>query len=225
MGDAIDSYTGRLRIAVLVSGHGRGSNLAAIIDACASGEIHGDVVLVVGTRAEAPAILRARDAGVCTAVVSPRKYEGDDAGYSSTLLRILGQEQTQLICLAGYMRMLPADVLAEFRGHVMNIHAAILPLFGGKGMYGENVHRAVLESGMRVSGCTVHFVDEHYDTGPIIIQSAVPVLDNDSPSTLGARVLAEEHKSYVRAVKLFAEGRLSLSEDGRRVLGAYSGEP
>jgi len=115
-------------------------------------------------------------------------------------------------------------VLLAYRGKVMNIHAALLPLFGGRGMYGENVHRAVLESGMKVSGCTVHFVDEDYDTGPIIIQSAVPVLDNDTPATLSERVLTEEHKSYVRAVKLFAEGRLSIRQPGNRVFGAYAGD-
>jgi formyltetrahydrofolate-dependent phosphoribosylglycinamide formyltransferase len=224
MGDAAGPHTGRLKIAVLVSGHGRGSNLAAIMEGCASGAISGDVVLVVGTRADAPAILRARDAGVCTAVVSPRKYEGDEAGYSTALMRVLEVQRPGLICLAGYMRMLPPSVLASYRGRVMNIHAALLPLFGGQGMYGENVHRAVLESGMKVSGCTVHFVDGQYDTGPIIIQSAVPVLDNDSPSTLAARVLLAEHKSYVRAVKLFAEGSLTLSPDNRRVLGAYPGD-
>jgi formyltetrahydrofolate-dependent phosphoribosylglycinamide formyltransferase len=211
---------GRVRIAVLVSGHGRGSNLSAIHEACESGEICGDLVLVVGTRQNAPAILKAQQAGICTVVVSPRKYDGDESGYESALLRALATQRPQLICLAGYMRMLPTAVLAEYRGRVMNIHAALLPLFGGRGMYGDNVHRAVIESGMKVSGCTVHFVDENYDSGPIIIQSAVPVLDSDTPGTLAARVLVVEHKSYVRAVKLFADGRLVCSPNVRRVMGA-----
>ncbi len=219
--DTVEPQTDRLRIAVLVSGHGRGSNLAAIMEGCGSGVISGDVVLVVGTRADAPALIRARDAGICTVVVSPRKYEGDEMGYSAALLRALDKAKPGLICLAGYMRMLPIAVLSAYRARVMNIHAALLPSFGGQGMYGENVHRAVLENGVKVSGCTVHFVDEHYDTGPIIVQMAVPVLDDDTPATLGARVLAAEHNSYVRAVKLFAEGALRLSSDGRRVLGAY----
>jgi len=224
MGELADVEGDRLRIAVLVSGHGRGSNLSAIMNGCATGAIHGEVVLVVGTRSEAPALNRAVDGGVCAVVVSPRKFEGDEAGYAAALLAALESQQPGLICLAGYMRMLPPSVLLAYRGKVMNIHAALLPLFGGRGMYGENVHRAVLESGMKVSGCTVHFVDEDYDTGPIIIQSAVPVLDNDTPATLSERVLTEEHKSYVRAVKLFAEGRLSIRQPGNRVFGAYAGD-
>lgn len=213
--------SGLLRIAVLVSGQGRGSNMGALLDGCASGTIPAEVVLVVGTRADAPALLRAREAGVSTAVVSPRKYDGDEAGYATALQRVLDRAGPGLLCLAGYMRKLPSAVLHTYAGRVMNIHNALLPLFGGQGMYGEHVHRAVLESGMKVSGCTVHFVDEHYDTGPIIVQAAVPVLDNDTPGTLAARVLVEEHKSYVRAVKLFAEGKLSFSADARKVLGAY----
>ncbi len=204
----------------MVSGQGRGSNLGAIIQGCASGEIAGEVALVIGTRADAPALQRARDAGINTSVVSPKKYEGDDNGYAAALLRVLERANPGLICLAGYMRKLPDGVLNSYSGRVMNIHNALLPLFGGKGMFGEHVHRAVLESGMKVSGCTVHFVDEQYDAGPIIIQSAVPVMDDDTASTLAARVLVQEHASYVRAIKLYAEGRLRL--EGRRVVGAYS---
>jgi phosphoribosylglycinamide formyltransferase-1 len=102
-----------------------------------------------------------------------------------------------------------------YAGRVMNIHPALLPLFGGKGMYGEHVHRAVLESGVKVSGCTVHFVDEHYDTGPIIVQRCVPIEEEDTWETLAARVLAQEHQAYVQAVKLFAQGRLRI--EGKRV--------
>jgi formyltetrahydrofolate-dependent phosphoribosylglycinamide formyltransferase len=207
--------TACLQIAVLVSGQGRGTNLGALLAACTSGEIPGHIGVVIGTRADAPAMERARAAGVPAHVLSPRKYADDEAGYSDALLRVLKQHDIGLICLAGYMRRLPPSVVTTYRGRIINVHAALLPLFGGKGMYGEHVHRAVLDSGMKVSGCTVHFVDEEYDTGPIIVQTAVPVLDEDTPETLAARILPEEHRGLVRAVRLFAEGRLRV--EGRRV--------
>lgn len=202
-----------IRIAVLVSGHGRGSNMAAIIDACQRGEIDGQVVLVIGTRSEAPALQRAAEKGVPTRVISPRNLSEEE--YAQRLLHALNEAQVDIVCLAGYMRLLPLPVVQAYAGRVMNIHPALLPLFGGKGMYGEHVHRAVLESGMKVSGCTVHFVDEHYDTGPIIVQRCVPVEEDDTWETLAARVLVQEHQAYVQAVKLFAEGRLRI--EGRRV--------
>ena len=205
-----------LSIAALVSGQGRGSNLGAILEACASKRIAGRVSVVIGTRADAPALERARNAGAAVAVVSPRKYEQDEAGYADALLRLLKKHHTHLICLAGYMRKLPHAVVAEYPGRIMNIHPALLPFFGGQGMFGENVHRAVIESGMKVSGCTVHFVDEQYDSGPIIIQRPVPVVSDDTPASLASRVLAEEHEAYVQAVRLFAEGQLRIV--GSRVL-------
>lgn len=202
-----------IRIAILVSGHGRGSNMAAIIQACQRGEIDGQVVLVIGTRSDAPALQRAAEAGVPTRVISPR-HMGEEE-YAHRLLDALHDVQADLVCLAGYMRLLPAPVVRAYRGRVMNIHPALLPLFGGKGMYGEAVHRAVLESGMKVSGCTVHFVDEEYDTGPIIVQRCVPVEEDDTWETLAARVLVQEHLAYVQAVQLFAQGRLHV--EGKRV--------
>jgi formyltetrahydrofolate-dependent phosphoribosylglycinamide formyltransferase len=202
-----------IRIAILVSGQGRGSNMAAIIDACQRGEIDGKVVLVIGTRDEAPALQRATEKGVSTEVVSPSKLGEEE--YARRLLQTLGDAQVDLVCLAGFMRLLPPPVVHAYAGRVMNIHPALLPLFGGKGMYGEHVHRAVLESGMKVSGCTVHFVDESYDTGPIILQRCVPIEEEDTWETLAARVLAQEHQAYVQAVKLFAQGRLRV--EGRRV--------
>jgi formyltetrahydrofolate-dependent phosphoribosylglycinamide formyltransferase len=202
-----------IRIAILVSGQGRGSNMAAIIDACQRGEIDGQVVLVIGTRDEAPALQRATEKGVSTEVVSPSKLGEEE--YARRLLQTLGDAQVDLVCLAGFMRLLPPPVVHAYAGRVMNIHPALLPLFGGKGMYGEHVHRAVLESGMKVSGCTVHFVDESYDTGPIILQRCVPIEEEDTWETLAARVLAQEHQAYVQAVKLFAQGRLRV--EGRRV--------
>jgi phosphoribosylglycinamide formyltransferase-1 len=210
-----EAATNLLPIAVLVSGQGRGSNLGALLEGCASGQIAGRIAVVIATRSDAPALERARMAGTASVVVSPRKYENDEAGYAAILLKILQRHQIQLICLAGYTRMLPLPVVQEYRDRIMNIHPALLPFFGGRGMYLEHVHQAVLESGMKISGCTVHFVDEQYDTGPIILQTAVPVLDDDTPATLAARILPEEHRTYVRAAQLFAAGRLRV--EGRRV--------
>jgi len=211
-----------LRIAAMVSGQGRGSNLGALIEGCASGNIGCRLAVVIGTRADAPALDRARNAGVAAAVISPRKYEGDDPGYGCALRRVLRKHEIELICLAGYMRKLPVAVVSEFSGRIMNIHPALLPFFGGQGMYGERVHQAVLDSGMKLSGCTVHFVDEQYDTGPIILQAAVEVKEGDTAASLGGRVLIEEHRAYVRAVQLFAEGRLRI--EGRRVRVLPEGE-
>lgn len=199
----------------MVSGHGRGTNLQAIIDACASGEIPASVAVVIGTRSDAPALDRARAAGIKTVVVAPKKYEGDDEAYGGALLRVLHASDVGLICLAGYMRILPMQVVETYRNRIMNVHPALLPLFGGKGMYGDNVHCAVIDSGMKVSGATVHFVDERYDAGPIIHQLAVPVLDDDTPESLAARVLVQEHCAYAQAIRWFAEGRLRV--EGRRV--------
>lgn len=200
-----------IRIAVMVSGQGRGSNMQAIIDACQSGQIRGKVVVVIGTRRGAPAMERAAMAGVATEVARPPR-EGSDDGYAQRLLGILQRHEVDLICLAGYMRLLPSEVVERYRWRVMNIHPGLLPHFGGRGMYGHTVHEAVLRSGVSESGCTVHFVDEQYDHGPIIIQTRVPVLPGDTPETLAARVLPEEHRTYVRAVGLFAEGRLRVQD-------------
>ena len=210
------SHSLPLSIAVMVSGQGRGSNLGALQEACLSGAIAGRIAVVIGTRADSPALERARAAGLTVSVISPRKYEEDEAGYANVLLRILERHKVGLICLAGYMRRLPAHVVADYAGRIINVHPALLPLFGGQGMYGEHVHQAVLESGMKVAGCTVHFVDEQYDTGPIIVQTAVPVLEEDTPQSLAARILPEEHRNYVRAVQLFATHRLRI--EGRRVV-------
>ncbi|MCS7065091.1 MAG: phosphoribosylglycinamide formyltransferase [Fimbriimonadales bacterium] len=203
------------RICILVSGTARGTNMAAIIDACQHGDIpDSTVVLVIGTREDAPALQRARERGVPTCVVDPKVFPDDEA-YGEALLKVLREAQPDLICLAGYVRLLPAKVVRAYPYRILNIHPALLPLFGGKGMYGLRVHEAVIESGMKVAGCTVHFVDEQYDTGPIILQSVIEVRDDDTPETLAARLLPVEHATYIRAIQLFLEGRLKV--EGRRV--------
>jgi phosphoribosylglycinamide formyltransferase, formyltetrahydrofolate-dependent len=202
-----------LSLAVFVGSHGRGSNLMAIRDAIDAGRLAARIVAVVGTRSDAPAIVRARDADLPTRIVSPR--DRDDAEYGAALLRVLSKAGADALALAGYMRRLPPAVVTAFPYRILNTHPALLPAFGGKGMYGEHVHRAVLTHGVKISGCTVHFVDETYDTGPIIVQRCVPVEESDTPETLAARILPVEHAAYVEALQLLAEGRLSV--EGRVV--------
>lgn len=186
--------------------------MQAIAAACASGQIDGTVALVIGNYADSPALARAAEMGLPALSLSSRQEE---TAYAQALLLALEEARIDLLCLAGYMRKVPDTVVTAYKGRVMNIHAALLPAFGGKGMYGIHAHQAVLDYGAKVSGCTVHFVDENYDTGPIIWQSVVPVEETDTAETLAARVLIAEHDAYPRAVALFAQGRLSL--DGRRV--------
>jgi phosphoribosylglycinamide formyltransferase-1 len=186
--------------------------MAAIAQACADGRIDGQVVAVLGNYADSPALARARERGIQAAAVPSRK---DEAVYGSDLLGTLSEARPDLICLAGYMRKVPEAVLTAYAGRLMNIHAALLPSFGGQGMFGQHIHEAVLAYGAKVSGCTVHFVDGGYDTGPIILQTSVPVEENDTAEMLAARVLVAEHRTYPEAVALFAEGRLRV--EGRRV--------
>ena len=204
-----------LRIAILLSGrHGRGSNMQAIASACAEGRVDGEIVAVIGSHADSPALARAREMGLRACHVPAR---GDENAYADTLLGLLHLYKADLVCLAGYMRKVPDAVVSAYRGRMMNIHAALLPAFGGRGMYGQHIHQAVLDYGAKVSGCTVHFVDADYDTGPIILQTPVPVEEDDTPEALAARVLLAEHQTYPQAVALFAQGRLTLDERRVRV--------
>ncbi len=205
-----------LRLAVFIGTKGRGSNLMAIYGAMQEGRLSGEVALVIGTKPDAPALLRAQEAGIPVAVIAP----SDD--YEAKLLVALDQAHANTIALAGYLRKLPEAVVQRFRNRIVNVHPALLPAFGGKGMYGHHVHEAVVAYGCKVSGCTVHFVDSEYDTGPIVLQRTVPVLNTDTPETLAARILPEEHAAYIEALQLLAEGRISL--EGRRVM-VTSGSP
>ena len=193
----------------MVSGHGRGTNMQAIIDACKDDRINGDVAVVVGVRSDAPAIERAEASGIETVVLNPKEFDlAED--YDRDLLDTLQSHNIDLICLAGYMRILGQNIIDAYRNRIMNTHPALIPSFCGKGMYGIHVHEAAISRGVKVSGCTVHLVNEEYDAGPIILQTVVPVLDDDTPETLAARILPEEHKTYVRAIQLFAEGKLEI---------------
>jgi phosphoribosylglycinamide formyltransferase 1 len=196
-----------IRIGVLVSG--RGSNLQALLDACAAGRIDGRIVVVVSDHADAYGLERARQAGVEAIFLEPAAYETKNA-YNAALAETLNVREVDLVCLAGYMRLLKRPMLQAFDGRIMNVHPALLPSFKGL-----DAQRQALEYGVKVAGCTVHFVTEGMDEGPVILQAAVPVLEGDTVDALSERILREEHRIYPEAVQLFAQGRLSF--DGRRV--------
>ena len=201
----------RIRIGVLASGGG--TNLQAIIDACERGEIDGDVVVVISNMPDAYALERARKHRI-DAFCFPHKGVTREQ-HEADIIACLEQHQVDLLCLAGYLRMLTPVLVDKYAGRAMNTHPALLPSFGGKGMHGLRVHQAVLDHGCKVSGCTIHFVSLDVDGGPIVLQKAVPVQEGDSAETLQERVLKEEHKLFPRAVQLFAQGKLKI--EGRRV--------
>lgn len=202
-----------IRIVVLVGTRGRGSNMQTIIDACASGEIHGEVVGVIGTGNESPALARAAHQQIPTQVVEYRSENPEEFG--DQMHEAILSFRPDLVLLGGFLRKLSSRTVSEFHGRIMNTHPALIPAFCGKGMYGHHVHQAVLDYGVKISGCTVHFVDEGYDTGPIIMQAAVPVEPDDIVETLSARVLKEEHRIFKECVRHFAAGRLRV--EGRKV--------
>lgn len=185
------------RIAILIGSQGRGTNMANIVAAAKSGSIPAEVVAVISPRPATPAVLRAEALGAPIVILSHK-----EDGYPEKLLQALLQAQVDLVCLAGYMTMLPLNVVNHFEGRILNIHPALLPKYGGKGMYGRHVHEAVLAAGETESGCTVHFVNEVYDEGPILHQRRCPVLPGDTPETLSERVLDLEHTAYVEAINL-----------------------
>ena len=183
-----------------------------MIDRIASRQLNAQISLVVGSRPGLMGLQRARDAQLPCAVVD-RKEHPDCPGFSRHVFARVDEAQVDLVCLAGWLCLL--DIPQGYSGRVMNIHPALLPAFGGKGMYGLKVHEAVLAHGCKVSGCTVHFVDDAYDTGPIILQRACPVLEDDTPQMLADRVFEEEKIAFPQAITLFAQGRLKM--EGRRV--------
>ncbi len=195
-----------MRLAVLASGFG--SNLQAIIDAVESGKIKGRVEVVISDKVEAYALERARHHGIAAVHINPQNFSGREA-YDQAILTLLQEKNIGLVVLAGYMRLLSPVLVGGFRGKIMNIHPALLPSFPGL----DGVQQA-LDYGVKVSGCTVHFVDEGLDTGPIILQEAVPVYDHDTVDSLQDRIHEVEHRLYPRAIQLFIAGKLSL--EGRR---------
>ena len=199
-----------MRLAVLVSGGG--TTLQNLLDRCADGRLPAEIVLVVASRADAFGLERARKAGI-EAVVVDYKESGSLEEFSRRIFEHCRRATANLVCLAGFLQLV--QVPDDFLGRVMNIHPALIPAFCGKGYYGHRVHEAVLASGAKVSGCTVHFADNEYDHGPIIVQRTVPVLDDDTAETLAQRVFVEECEAYPEAIRLFAESRLRI--EGKRV--------
>lgn len=197
-----------VKIAVLVSG--RGSNLQAIIDSIEKGYIKNAAInVVISNKANAYALERARNYGISAVFLNPDEY--DRAGYDREILNILKQHNTDLLLLAGYFRILGNEIIGIYRNRVLNIHPSLLPAF--KGLHAQ---KQAFEYGVKVAGCTVHFVDEGLDSGPIILQKCVPVLPGDTEETLTARILEQEHIIYPEAVKLFTEGKLKI--EGRNVV-------
>ncbi len=196
------------RIGVLLSG--RGSNFEALAESVAAGRIlDAEIAIVISNREGAPGVERARARGIETRVIPSKGLEREN--YDKLVVAALREKQVDLVCLAGFMRLLSPFFVAAFRNRILNIHPSLLPAFPGL-----EAQRQALEYGVKWSGCTVHLVDENLDAGPIVVQSPVEVLDGDTPETLAARILKEEHRIYSEAVRMVLEGRFRI--DGRRFI-------
>ena len=199
----------KLKVGVLASG--RGSNFEALAKACQAGDYPATIVILIVDNPDAGALKIAERMGIESVIVDCGPKRGSMTPASSEeMTRLCKERGVGLVCLAGFMRIVKGELLEEYGRRMLNIHPALLPSF--RGLHGQ---KQALEYGVRYSGCTVHFIDEGVDTGPIIVQTVVPILQDDSEETLSARILKEEHKAYPEAVKLFAEGRLRI--EGRRV--------
>jgi len=198
----------KVPLGILISGNG--SNLQAIIDAIEKKRLDAEVRVVISNREDAYGLVRAQKHGVPTEIVDHRKFPSREV-FDQHLIERFKDRQVELVVLAGFMRLLSADFVQVFSNRIMNIHPALLPAFPGL-----HVQRKAVEAGVRFSGCTVHFVNEECDQGPIIIQAVVPVFPDDSEESLSARILKEEHRIYPKAIQLYSEGRLHVA--GQRVL-------
>jgi phosphoribosylglycinamide formyltransferase-1 len=202
-----------LKVAVFASG--RGSNLNALIDSSKNGRLDAQIVLVFSDRKDAGALAIAKEEGISTEHLSPHDFASTE-DFNNTLLETLERFDVGFIALAGYLRMISPKIIRAYAGRILNIHPALLPSFGGKGMYGRHVHQAVIDYGCKVSGVTVHLVEEGYDTGAPVLQQCVPVRSDDTAAVLAARVLEVEHQIYPEALQLFAEKRVEIH--GRKVV-------
>jgi len=199
------------RIGILISG--RGSNMLALADAISEGRIHGaEIAVVVSDHQDAPGILSAAERGIATRVIERRGRTR--AEHDRETIAVLQEHRVELVCLAGYMRLLSIEFIEAYRGRILNIHPSLLPSFPGL-----EAQRQAIEHGVKWTGCTVHFVDETLDGGPIVAQAVVPVKDDDTVETLSARILVEEHKLYAAAVALIASGEYEIA--GRRVKSKF----
>ena len=192
----------KIHLAVFISGGG--TNLQSIIDNCTAGKIPAEVVLVVSSKDDAYGLVRAQNAGIDTAVYNRKSFPDGDAA-DRYIVELLEKYRIDVVALAGYLKMIPPALIARYRGRIVNIHPALLPKYGGKGMYGIRVHQAVIEAGDSESGVTIHVVDEVYDHGRVLAQEKVPVYPSDTPEDLAARVLKVEHTLYPRVLKELSE--------------------
>jgi phosphoribosylglycinamide formyltransferase 1 len=213
----------RRRVAILISG--RGSNMAALIEAAKQADYPAEIVLVISNNPEAAGLAKAREADIPTAVVDHKPYGKDRAAFERALTSELTAREVELICLGGFMRLFTPGFVADWAERMLNIHPSLLPAFKGLDPHGQ-----ALAAGVRISGATVHFVEPETDSGPIIAQAAVPVLDGDTTETLAARVLAAEHRIYPLALKLVAQDRVRLVDgrctiEGARVTDAVLSSP
>lgn len=204
----------RLRLGVLISG--RGSNLQALIDHFCVAGAPAEIVIVISNKADAAGLTRAEAAGLPTLVIDHRQFE-DRAAFDAALDAALTDAGVELVCLAGFMRLLTTEFVESWRDRMINIHPSLLPSF--KGLH---THARAIEAGVRIVGCTVHYVRPEMDEGPILVQAAVPVLDDDDEDSLSARVLAAEHRCYPAAIRLIAAGRVRI--EGARAIITSSGE-
>ncbi|HEX8236947.1 MAG TPA: phosphoribosylglycinamide formyltransferase [Abditibacteriaceae bacterium] len=202
------------RIGVLVSGSSGGTNFGSMLESIERNDLHARIALLVATSEEHGAVVRAREAGVNTLVLPPDRSATQEE-WDHLVADAFYQEGVSLLCLAGYLRRVTHVLLEAFPRRILNVHPSLLPSFGGQGMFGMRVHRAVLEHGCKVSGCTVHFVDERYDTGPIVAQACVPVEDDDTPETLSARVQKQEHRLYSQCIEMVIQDKIRF--EGRRI--------
>ena len=196
-----------LRLGFLASHNG--SNMQAILDACKTGRLDARGAVVISNNSESGALARARQEHIPAFHLSSHTHPGPGA-LDQAICAALTRHEVEAVCLAGYMKRLGPQTLAAYRGRVLNIHPALLPKFGGEGFYGRAVHQAVLAAGEKESGPTVHLVDEEYDHGPVLAQARVPVLEGDTPDTLAARVLEQEHRLYAETLQKIASGEIVL---------------
>jgi phosphoribosylglycinamide formyltransferase-1 len=200
----------KLNLVVLASGGG--TNLQAIIDNIEAGKLDAQIKAVISNNSKSGALERARNHKIPDIHLSHKQFATPEE-FDQKLLSVLKEKETDLVVLAGYMKMISPTVIREYRNRIINIHPALLPSFGGEGMYGIHVHEAVIESGVKVTGVTVHTVDEVYDHGPILFQKCVPVLADDTPESLQQRVLPHEHEGYSKVIQLFAEGKIEIKDN------------
>ena len=205
------------RVAILISG--RGSNMAALIEAAKAEDFPAEIVVVISNRADAQGLEKAAASGIPTLVIASKPFGKDRAGFEVVLQRALDEHQVELICLGGFMRLFTGEFVQRWYGKMLNIHPSLLPSFPGLDPHGQ-----ALRAGVKISGATVHFVIPETDAGPIVMQGAVTVADDDTPETLAARVIGIEHRIYPEALRLLASGRLRLEGDLCRTMGSMASD-